>query len=88
MVKTIFLFWGGAVAVFDEHGEQMPELQGNYFDVVERLRREDLSHAEIHAHEVIGIGERPTPEQFLSLSQADFEAAAESFSQRNKEGVR
>ena len=28
MIKTIFLFWGGAVAVFDEIGEQMVELQG------------------------------------------------------------
>lgn len=83
MIKTIFLFWGGAVAVFDEHGEQMVELQGNYFDVVERLRRVDLSHAEIHAHGVLGVGLRPTPEQFLSLSQDDFDAAAETIGRWN-----
>lgn len=85
VIKLVILFWGGAVAVFDEHDEQVVELQGEYLDVVERLRRVDLSHAEILVHESLGIGERPTPAQFLGLTRADFDAAAETFTRRSNE---
>jgi hypothetical protein len=70
MVKTIFLFWSGNVAVCDEHGRQVPELQGHYLDVVERLRLEDLSRADISVDESFlpgGSAGGVTPEEFLTL---------------------
>lgn len=70
MVKTIFLFWSGNVAVCDEDGRQVPELQGHYLDVVERLRLQDLTGADISVEESIlpgGSAGGVTPEEFLNL---------------------
>lgn len=36
-VKTVFLLPNGNVAVFDDNGEQIAELQGLYQDVKERV---------------------------------------------------
>lgn len=70
MIKQVFLFRSGLVAVCDERGRQMPEFQGHYADIVERLRGQDLSAAEIHVTESIFPGGSTggvTPEEFLSL---------------------
>ncbi len=65
MIKQILLMVYN-VAVFDEHDRQMPQLQGAYSDVVESLRREDLSEAEIYVPESLSMTGRATPEEFLS----------------------
>jgi len=41
-VRTVFVFPNGNVAVCDEHGQQIPELQGRFTEVYkEILRRKD-----------------------------------------------
>jgi hypothetical protein len=69
MIKDIFLFANGMVAVCDENGNQVMDCQGRYQDVVERLRSEDLSGAAINV--MLWRAERRdlTPEQLLSLWQ-------------------
>lgn len=37
IVRTVFRFPNGNVAVLDEHGEQIPELQGRFEDVKEKV---------------------------------------------------
>lgn len=69
MIKTIFLFRTGIIAVLDDRGEQLPEFQGRYADVVERLREQDLTGADIHVYEDIVPGGLASPEQFLNLSE-------------------
>lgn len=67
MIKTVFLFPNGNVAVCDEHGQQMPELQGHYTEVVGRFTEQDLAGAEILVPQVISPARPPTPFEFLNL---------------------
>lgn len=73
MIKTVFLFWNGNVAVCDEHGQQLPEFQGHYSDVIERLRGQDLTEADIYVSDSFlegGSAGGVTPEAFLNLEKA------------------
>jgi hypothetical protein len=38
IITKVFLFPNGMVMVFDQYGEQMPEYQGHYRDVHEKIR--------------------------------------------------
>ena len=67
MIKNIILFWNGSVAVCDEHGQQVVELQGRYADVVGRLREQDLTEAEILVAESLIPGGQASPEEFLNF---------------------
>jgi hypothetical protein len=67
MIKTIFVFWSGMVAVLDEAGRQMPELQGHYTEVVDRLREHDLTAAEINVAESIFPAGKASPDEFFNL---------------------
>lgn len=39
VITTVYLFANGMVAVFDQHGKQMPAYQGRCEDVVEGIRK-------------------------------------------------
>jgi hypothetical protein len=67
MIKDIIVFANGLLAVCDDRGEQMPEFQGRYSEVVERLRREDLSAATIEAVVWSPNHVKLTPAEFLGL---------------------
>lgn len=72
MIKTIFLFPNGILAVCDEHGQQLPEFQQHYSEVVERLRGQDLTGADIYVSESFlegGSAGEVTPNVFLHLEQ-------------------
>lgn len=55
------------LAIFDEWEQQMPELQGPYTKVVERLREHDLTGAEIIVADSISGGGIVTPEEFFNI---------------------
>jgi hypothetical protein len=70
MIKTVLLFRNGMVAVCDDHDQQVVELQGHYSDVVELLRAQDLTRAEIFvAGEILpgGLAGDVQPDVFLNL---------------------
>jgi hypothetical protein len=37
-LRSVFLFQNGLVAVFDENGDQVPELQGRFRAVADRIK--------------------------------------------------
>lgn len=37
-ITNVYHFTNGMVMVFDQHGQQMPEFQGKYEEVIEKIR--------------------------------------------------
>jgi hypothetical protein len=37
-ITNVYKFANGMVIVFDQHGQQMPEYQGRYEDVIDKIR--------------------------------------------------
>lgn len=46
-ITSIRVFSNGMVMVFDEHGQQMPEYQGAWNDVAEKIRRDKPPEVEV-----------------------------------------
>jgi hypothetical protein len=62
--KHVMRFENGMVAVFNEAGEQIPELQGKYEDVAERIRVAATSDTVFEGVDTVGAAERDALEGF------------------------
>lgn len=47
MIRHIYVFTNGMVAVLDEHGQQMPEYQGKWGEMREKIERDKSPDAKI-----------------------------------------
>jgi len=48
MIKDVILYSNGIIAVFDEQENQIPELQGSFFETREKLKKEDTEEASFY----------------------------------------
>ena len=49
MIENIYRFQNGMVMVFDEKGQQMPEYQGLWKEMKEKIMRNKPEHIEIES---------------------------------------
>jgi hypothetical protein len=68
VIRSVFLFRNGNVAVCDEHGRQIPALQGYLGDVREKLLTEAPPDAEFNHW---AFDDSLTREEFRSLTRED-----------------
>lgn len=62
MINQVVKFQNDIVVVFDENGEQMPEYQGRYDDVKERILADAHENAEFF-HAVWNLSENAVPRE-------------------------
>lgn len=71
MLKTVYLWANNFVTAFDEGGNQIPELQGKFFDVKDAILRSAMIQTKFYLSDWSSSPVEITKEKFLQEGESD-----------------